>query len=156
MVWTPNPNEDFVPYFDKIRNKWAISIQYLGVWYYKTEENAQKAIADLMRYREKVLKEIDKQNRQYYRKLMSEANDTKRALKDYRRWSAQRTTRTIKQLSVCERKELRSMVANGYDEEQIKERFEVSTATIGQIRKNQREKQWKNLNCQKSTNMCQK
>lgn len=156
MVWTPNPNEDFVPYFDTIRNKWAISIQYLGVWYYKTEENARKAIADLMRYREKVLEDVDKQNRQYYRKLLSDTIETKRALKDYRRWTNQRTTRTIKQLSASERRELRAMVANGYNEAIIKERFDVSTATIGQIRKNQREKQCKHLNCQKSTDTFQK
>ena len=72
MVWEYNQHEDFVPYYDKLRGKWAVSIQYLNVWYFSTQEKAILALPKLMEYREKVLTWVEERNQQYYKRLAEE------------------------------------------------------------------------------------
>lgn len=128
--WRPNPNPDFEPY--KCGAGWCVSIQYLGVWKYKTEEDAVDDIPALKNYRRSVLRQIEIANAKYFNKLEQEERKRERELKDYRTSHPKRYG--TNHLTIGQRNRLISMIQDGADEEQCKEMFNISTHTYATLK----------------------
>lgn len=121
--WRPNSHDDFVPY--KCLGGWCVSIQYLGVWKYPTEQEAIDGIPALKNYRRSVLRQVELANEKYFRKLEIKQRELAGQL---------RTARTIKvkrygttHLTPVQKRALIRMIKAGADELTCKEKFDIST-----------------------------
>lgn len=130
MVWEYNPHEDFVPYYDKLRGRWAVSIQYLDVWYFKTEEEAEQAVPMLQTYQKNVLNWVEEQNKLYYKYLAKKDGLMKRDLKDAKQREPKAEEKLCSQLSKSQQKRLESMLDNGFTDEEIMEVFPINKRAV--------------------------
>lgn len=121
--WRPNPNPDFEPY--KNGNYWYVSIQYLGVWKYKTEKEAFDDIPALKNYRRAVLHQIDIANAKYFHKCEEAMRERERQLKNYRKQKTKHYG--TNHLTKSQRNRLIRLIQEGADELTCKEQFEIST-----------------------------
>ena len=121
--WRPNPNPDFEPY--KSGNWWCISIQYLGVWKYRTEADAIADIPALKNYRRSILHQIEVANAKYFRKCEQAEKERERELKNYRKQKSKHYG--IKHLTNSQKNRLIRLIQEGADELTCKELFEIST-----------------------------
>lgn len=130
MVWTYNPHEDFVPYYDKLRGRWAVSIQYLDVWYFKTKELAEGAIPILKDYREKVLRWVEEQNRKYYKAVAEREGLMRRELSSAKKKEIKVKEKLCKQLSQAQKAKLEMLLDSGYTDKEIMEIIPVSKRAV--------------------------
>lgn len=133
MVWQYNPHEDFVPYYDKLAGKWAVSIQYLGIWHFKTKENAESAIPRLKTHRKSVLRWVEEENKAYYRRKAEEEGLLKKELAEYRRIARENQIeeeKLCKQLSKAQKFHLNQLLDAGYSDEEIMELLPISKRTV--------------------------
>ena len=121
--WKPNPHPDFEPY--KSGTWWCVSIQYLGVWKYRTEEEAFADIPALKNYRRSILHQIELANAKYFRKLEQAQRERERQLKNYRKQKAKHYG--TKHLTNSQKNRLIRLIQEGADELICKEQFEIST-----------------------------
>lgn len=130
MVWQYNPHEDFVPYYDKLRGRWAVSIQYLDVWYFRTKELAEGAIPILKAYRKKVLRWVEERNQLYYKYLAQKEGLMKRDLLSAKSREQKVEEKLCGQLSKSQQLRIESMLDNGFTDEEIMEVFPISKRAI--------------------------
>ena len=121
--WRPNPNPDFQPY--KCNGWWCVSIQYLGVWKYRTEAEAIADIPALKNYRRSILHQIDLANAKYFRKLELAEQERKRLLKNNRRSTPKHYG--TNHLTNSQKNRLIRMIQEGADELTCKDKFDIST-----------------------------
>ena len=150
MVWEYNQHEDFVPYYDKLRGKWAVSVQYLNVWFFSTQEKAILALPKIMEYREKVLAWVEEQNRQYYKRLEEEEHYRKRDLREAKKQEEENEEKLCKELSKVEKKHLVNMLDEGYTDEEIMEIIPISKRAVA-LKRWHRYKGEKNENNKRTT-----
>ena len=130
MVWQYNFHEDFVPYYDKMRGRWAVSIQYLDVWYFKTQELAEKAVPLLKEYRKKVLKWVEEQNKKYYKRVALKEGLLHRELSSIKKKEKETEEKLCKQLSQGQKAKLEMLLDSGYTDEEIMEIIPVSKRAV--------------------------
>lgn len=130
MTWEFNPHEDFVPYYDKLRGKWAVSIQYLNVWFFRTEELAQQAIPLLQDYQQKVLRWVEEQNQRYYKRMAAKEGYMKRDLLASKRKAPKVIEKLCGQLSASQKIRLNLMLDNGFTDEEIMEVIPISKRAV--------------------------
>lgn len=121
--WRPNPNPDFEPY--KCGEGWCVSIQYLGVWKYKTEDEAIADIPALKNYRRTVLHQIEIANAKYFKKQELAERERERVLKNYCKPKPKHYG--TNHLTTAQRNRLIRMIQEGADELQCKEKFDISS-----------------------------
>ena len=121
--WHPNPNPDFEPY--QCGAGWCVSIQYLGVWKYKTKKDAMSDIPSLKNYRRAVLRQVEIANTKYFRKMEQQQEMLENALKEYHKPKHKRYG--TKHLTAAQRSRLISMIQNGADEHKCKCTFDISS-----------------------------
>ena len=130
MVWQYNSNEDFVPYYDKLRGKWAVSIQYLDVWFFKTKELAEDAVPILKDYREKVLRYVEEQNKRYYKRMAEQEGLLRKELSAAKKKEEEIKELLCKQLSNVQKNKLEMLLDSGYTDEEIMEIIPISKRTV--------------------------
>lgn len=130
MVWTFNPHEDFVPYYDKLRGRWAVSIQYLDVWYFRTKELAEGAIPILKAYREKVLRWVEEQNRKYYKAVAHREGLLRKELSSAKKKEVKEKEKLCKHLSQGQKAKLEMLLDSGYTDEEIMEIIPISKRAV--------------------------
>lgn len=133
-MWEYNEHPDFIPYFDSVRGKWAVSVQYLKVWYFATKEQAKESIPAIREYRREKLKQIDRLNKEFFARQAQLAKELEKALKDYRndRYLDKPKPRLLKDMSLPEKKRLDSMIEQGYSYEKIMETFNINRRSLAQ------------------------
>lgn len=134
--WRPNPNPDFEPY--RCGEGWCVSIQYLGVWKYKTEEDAIADIPMLKTYRRSVLRQVEIANAKYFRKVEQAEREREQMLKNYCKPKVKHYG--TKHLTAGEKSRLIRMIQEGADELAVKERFNISTHVYAGLKKHYGEK----------------
>lgn len=135
--WRPNPNPDFEPY--RCGEGWCVSIQYLGVWKYKTEEDAFADIPALKNYRIAVLRQVDIANAKYFKKQEQMERERERMLKNYRKPKPKHYG--TKHLTTAQRNRLIRMIQEGADELACKEIFDISTHVFAALKHRYGDKQ---------------
>lgn len=85
------------------------------------------------------LKEIDKENKAYYARLAKEEEEFKLMLRKYKEWTQRADTVLFTELKLNERRILLEMIKNGATELEIKEKFNVNSSTIAQLRRRMNE-----------------
>lgn len=134
MVWSYNEHEDFVPYYDLDKHKWAVSIQYLDVWYYKTQEEAYSDIPQLKKCRLKILDWVEEQNQRYYKRQAKEQEYFKKELYRAKHKEESLETRLCSDLTNAETVRLNSMLEAGWSDERIMETLRLSKRAVAQKR----------------------
>lgn len=130
MVWQYVPHEDFVPYYDKIRGKWAVSIQYLNVWFFKSKEQAEEAVPLLKAYREKVLRWVDEQNRRYYKAVAEKEGLMRKELYAAKKKEIKTKHKLCKQLTQMQKAKLELLLDSGYTDEEIMDIIPINKRAV--------------------------
>lgn len=133
-MWEYNEYEDFVPYYDSFVKKWRVSVQYLGLWSFRTKEEAEKAIPKIKEYRLKRLAWVEEQNRKYYASLEEKANRYKKELQHIKNREKRIACRKMSSLSPKEQADVRKMLADGVDDLVVMEKYNLNCITIAQIK----------------------
>ena len=120
-----------------------MSIQYLGVWKYKTEEEAIADIPALKNYRRAILHQIEIRNAKYFRKQERLEREREEMLKNYCKPKIKHYG--TKHLTTSEKARLIRMIKEGADELAVKEKFHISTHVYAGLKKHYGEKQNENL-----------
>lgn len=128
--WRPNPNPDFTPY--RQGNNWYVSIQYLGVWKYKSKEDATADLPALRNYRLSTLRRIEQSNQLYYKRIESKQEQMLEEIRQRR--APQPKTFGVNHLTSSQRKRLIDMIRKGATELQCKEKFDISTYTYAGLK----------------------
>ena len=127
-------HKDFEIWFDEETQRYRFSVEYWGSYGAKTLKEIkerQTRVRSAVAHR---LKEIDRQNKEYYKKLATMEDSLKRELKKARTKEAKHYSVKYKELTPSERTKLLKMIRAGADELEIKNVIPVNASTISALR----------------------
>lgn len=127
-------HKDFEIWYDEETQRYRFSVEYWGSYGAKTLEEIQERRNSVRSQVAKRLREIERQNQEYYKRLAAKEEKFKRELREAK--SAYRADSVVryKDLTAKERTKLLKMVCNGADELEIKKLFPVNSSTIAALR----------------------
>lgn len=132
-------HKDFEIWYDKEMEKYRFSVEYWGSYSGRTLEEIRSKVKKVRMAVKIRLKEIDKENKAYYARLAKEEEEFKLMLRKYKEWTQRADTVLFTELKLNERRILLEMIKNGATELEIKEKFNVNSSTIVQLRRRMNE-----------------
>jgi hypothetical protein len=133
-------HKDFEIWFDEETQRYRFSVEYWGGYGAKTLEEIELKVKVVRNQVKARLREIDAQNKAYYAKLARQEYLLKQALKEHRDRSSLEEEVAYSDLHPSEQRIVRRMIRNGADELEIKNKFNIKSTSIGQLRR------WENEN----------
>lgn len=134
-------HKDFEIWYDAKTERYRFAVEYWGSYGAKTLKDIHERRNRVRSQVTKRLKEIEKQNQEYYAKLAAKEERLKQELKKAKERHKQEYVVKYKDLTNAERINLLKMIWAGADELEIKRLFPVNSSTIAAIRtKAKREK----------------
>ena len=139
-------HKDFEIWYDEERQRYCFSVEYWGGYSAKTLEEIEQKLKRARRDIKARLKEIDRQNKAYYKRLEMKEEQLKRELKEHKSRAKEKNSILLyKDLSAQEQKMLLKMILEGRDELQIKDIIPVNSSTIAALRKRRNENVCRNV-----------
>lgn len=132
-------HKDFEIWWDEETQKYRFTVEYWGSYSGRTLEEIKNKVKRVRMAVKTRLKEIDKENKAYYARLAKEEEEFKLMLRKYKEWSQRADTVLFTELKLNERRILLEMIKNGAAELEIKEKFNVNSSTIAQLRRRMNE-----------------
>jgi hypothetical protein len=132
-------HKDFEIWWDEETQKYRFSVEYWGNYSGRTLEEIKNKVKRVRMAVKIRLKEIDKENKAYYARLAKEEEEFKLMLRKYKEWTQRVETVLFTELKLSERRILLEMIKNGATELEIKEKFNVNSSTIAQLRRRMNE-----------------
>lgn len=132
-------HKDFEIWYDEEMGKYRFSVEYWGSYSGRTLEEIKNKVKKVRMAVKIRLKEIDKENKAYYARLAKEEEEFKLMLRKYKEWTQRADTVLFTELKLNERRILLEMIKNGATELDIKEKFNVNSSTIAQLRRRMNE-----------------
>ncbi len=132
-------HKDFEIWWDEETQKYRFSVEYWGSYSGRTLEEIKNKVKRVRMAVKIRLKEIDKENKAYYARLAKEEEELKLMLRKYKEWTQRVETVLFTELKLSERRILLEMIKNGATELEIKEKFNVNSSTIAQLRRRMNE-----------------
>lgn len=126
-------HKDFEIWFDEETQRYRFSVEYWGSYGAKTLEEIHEKRKHVRSAVTRRLKEIDRQNKEYYKKLAAREDALKRELKKARSKEEKYAVK-YKDLKPAERTKLLRMIRAGADELEIKNVIPVNASTISALR----------------------
>lgn len=132
-------HKDFEIWYDEEMEKYRFTVEYWGSYSGRTLEEIKNKVKKVRMAVKTRLKEIDKENKAYYARLAKEEEEFKLMLRKYKEWTQRADTVLFTELKLNERRILLEMIKNGATELDIKEKFNVNSSTIAQLRRRMNE-----------------
>ena len=132
-------HKDFEIWWDEETQKYRFTVEYWGSYSGRTLEEIKNKVKRVRMAVKIRLKEIDKENKAYYARLAKEEEEFKLMLRKYKEWTQRVETVLFTELKLSERRILLEMIKNGATELEIKEKFNVNSSTIAQLRRRMNE-----------------
>lgn len=132
-------HKDFEIWWDEETQKYRFTVEYWGSYSGRTLEETKNKVKRVRMAVKIRLKEIDKENKAYYARLAKEEEEFKLMLRKYKEWVQRADTVLFTELKLNERRILLEMIKNGASELEIKEKFNVNSSTIAQLRRRMNE-----------------
>lgn len=134
-------HKDYEIWYDEKTERYRFTVEYWGSYGAKTLEEIHERINKVRSQVAKRLRDIERQNQEYYKRLAAKEEKLKQELKNARHDSKERSVLRYKDLTNAERVQLLKMIWAGADELEIKEKFPINSGTIAALRTaNKREK----------------
>lgn len=127
-------HKDFEIWYDEETQRYRFSVEYWGSYGAKTLEEIQERRNRVRSQVAKRLREIERQNQEYYKRLAAKEEKLKRELREAKSACRAESVVRYKDLTAKERIKLLQMVCNGADELEIKKLFPVNSSTIASLR----------------------
>jgi hypothetical protein len=126
--------KDFEIWYDEKTERYRFSVEYWGSYGANTLESIKEKRAQVKSAVARRLKEIEKQNAAYYKRLAAKEEQLKNTLKEAKHKSNASQYVKFKDLPQADRIKLLKMIWAGADELEIKQKFLVKASTIAALR----------------------
>ena len=132
-------HKDFEIWYDEEKQKYRFSVEYWGAYSADTKEEIQKKATRVRSAVKRRLKEIDAENKAYYKRLEQKERELLSQLKEHRKRTRVKESIKFSDLTPSEQRALIKMIEKDYDEIKIKSRFDINSHTIAALKQKRKE-----------------